>query len=159
MKLFWCDVSLKVKASGSGTSTTIAWTAPPTPPPGKSGPKSLTTPATRGRTRSDETEQTIEMLAVLKISPTSSRGFVSLLQGTSVPHFHPRRLAGHQPGGRQQGHHLRCLLEPVLRRSEYLQGLPLWPDEDGLCVQVPRPGELAVKFSSEQNCASAVLKV
>lgn len=64
--LIWCDVSLKVKASGSGTSTTTAWTAPQTPPPGKSGQKSSTTPATQGRTRSEETEQ-IEILAVLKL--------------------------------------------------------------------------------------------
>ena len=42
---------MKVKASGSGTLTTIVWMAPPTPPPGRSGPKSLTTPVTQGNTR------------------------------------------------------------------------------------------------------------
>lgn len=43
-----CNMSVKVKASGSGTLTTIAWMAPLTPPPGRSGLKSLTTPVTRG---------------------------------------------------------------------------------------------------------------
>lgn len=52
--LILCDVSSKVKESGTGTLTTTAWMAPQTPPPGKSGPRSSTTPATSGRTWDDE---------------------------------------------------------------------------------------------------------
>lgn len=41
-------MSVKVTESGTGTSTTIAWTAPLVPPPGKSGLKTLMTPVTQG---------------------------------------------------------------------------------------------------------------
>lgn len=41
-------VFVKVKASGSGTLTTIVWTALPMPPPGRSGPRSLMTLVTQG---------------------------------------------------------------------------------------------------------------
>lgn len=41
-------MSVKVKASGSGTLTTIAWMAPLAPPPGRSGLKNLMTPVTQG---------------------------------------------------------------------------------------------------------------
>lgn len=50
----------------------------------------------------------------LKHSLTSPLGFFTLFQRTFVPHFNTRRLTGHQPGGSQQGHNLRRLLESFL---------------------------------------------
>lgn len=43
-----CNMSVKVKESGSETSTTTVWTAPQTLWPERSGLKSLTTPVTQG---------------------------------------------------------------------------------------------------------------
>lgn len=143
-------MSVKVTASGTGTLTTIAWMAPPAPPPGRSGLRNLMTPATQGIIRHLKSLFTVDVQNInrsklhLKHSLTSPLGSFALFQRTFVPHFNPRRLAGHQPGGGQQGHNLWRLLESFLRCSEYLQGLPLWPAEDRLCVQVPRPGVLSV---------------
>lgn len=48
LKVDFCNIFVKGKASGSGTLTTIAWMAPLTPLPERSGLKSLMTPVTQG---------------------------------------------------------------------------------------------------------------
>lgn len=158
-------MSVKVTASGTGTLTIIAWMAPPAPPPGRSGLRNLMTPATQGIIMHHlQSLFTIDVQNInrsilhLKHSLTSLLGSLTLFQRTFVPHFNTRRLAGHQPGGGQQGHNLRCLLESFLWCSEYLQGLPLWPAEDRLCVQVPRPGVLSVYVCAVSFVTSDNLK-
>ena len=59
---WWTSISLvflfffgKVMASGSGTLTTIAWMAPPLPPPGRNGQRISMTRATPGSVHHSQT--------------------------------------------------------------------------------------------------------
>lgn len=59
----------------------------------------------------------------------------------TVPDLDARGRAGHQPGGGQPRRHLRRVVEPLARRAEHLQGLPLRPEEALLCLPVFGYGE------------------
>lgn len=132
---------MKVKASGTGTLTTIVWMALPMPPPGRSGLRSLMTPVTQGdvfavykmqNDDSDFTKKEHENLKATFLHVTQDIIVMCLLlfpfhtQRSFVSHFYKSWFTWHQPGGSKSGHHLRRLLESILRHPEYLQGLPLW---------------------------------
>lgn len=95
---------------------------------------------------------------ILSIS-THSPLFFECSQRSFVPHFHPSWLPWHQPGGSQQSDHLRCLLESLIRHSEYFQGLPLRPAEDRLRLQILGPGELVITFCLFSLCPKRLITV
>lgn len=73
-----------------------------------------------------------------------------LKQRAFVSHINTSWFTWHQLGSSQQGDYLWRLLEPFIRRPEYFQGVPLWPGQNRLCLQVPCPGKCHFHFCESQ---------
>lgn len=59
----------------------------------------------------------------------------------TVPDIDSSWRTRNKPGGRQQSGHLRRVLEPLARRAEHIQGLPVRTEETLLRLQVSCHGK------------------